>query len=81
MTGGMNEEYKSCSNVIRYSGVEGVKTTMPSMKCKRYAHSIVASENRILVFGGYDSSTSTFLSSCEKFNPKTQKQAFNSISA
>ena len=66
--GGRNDLGQSSADVSCFIPTSGHQTNMPPMMNRRFGHSIAAAGRYIYVFGGFDSVTSTYLSSCERFN-------------
>ena len=73
VTGGKDGQGHSSSNVYRFSRTLGHQEIMPSMKFRRYGHSVVTSRRCIYIFGGYDTVTSSYLSSCERFDMSSRE--------
>nr|CDS34239.1 kelch protein 18 [Hymenolepis microstoma] len=69
--GGRSDSDKSTSIVERINPLNGEVTELKPMIGERNYHSAVARDHAILVFGGYNQQSHTFLDSCEEFTPAT----------
>ncbi|KAM7542630.1 hypothetical protein Aperf_G00000013002 [Anoplocephala perfoliata] len=69
--GGRTQTALSVSQVDKVDTRSGNITSVQSMLCRRDSVSAVVSGQSIFVFGGYDTTRRTTLSSCEKYDPSS----------
>ncbi|KAM7542109.1 hypothetical protein Aperf_G00000012964 [Anoplocephala perfoliata] len=71
--GGRTQTKVSVSQVDKVDTRSGNITSVQSMLCRRDGASAVVSGQSIFVFGGYDITRRTTLSSCEKYDPSSNR--------
>ena len=73
ITGGFDESKNTTAQVDQVDPSNGRVIHLHPMTKRRHSHSAAIIDNHIFVFGGFDNVSGKFLSSCEKYNPITDR--------